>query len=532
MRLGGIGHIDRDGVIQLPQEILSSLTIFNGCILYGVYYSNFKNGSQELKHDFCISPIPYEFWPITAKLIIKVKDQSKGLKAICALLRKHNVNILHCSTTRSGFRYSVIDIYIAFETLSEKKDNLTFKEKGHYYEETYSEMKNLEMELSKNTNDFLFTDEDDNDLQFPVVSKINTALHFFYYNTKMNRELDPGNVIYKEFTLRYKNGSLTEDFSEISSNTGGKVASIITKADMDQARPKKRGLFLLPSICFISSDPDYLNLRVIILPGEKKNNFLKLDIFYQRCIEPNSTQGLLLFLLEKFSPRYKIWKYFNQLYECRDLYGAGKLTFYIEDDNRNFESQIIHTDIEEYIKQLNDQLPSHLRHISLTSKSQNVYPEYINNKLRFNRFKNVSKTYDIFLSYSYKNSNEANEIYRLLTETGCNVFMSQHILKAGDSPDKIIKQELRDSRELCLLYSPDSEESQWVMTEWAVAWALEKKIVPILLEMHPKHVKDFNTKRLFEIQYIKYHDRAELEKYAREAFIRRYDYLFQKGLIY
>ncbi len=44
-----------------------------------------------------------------------------------------------------------------------------------------------------------------------------------------------------------------------------------------------------------------------------------------------------------------------------------------------------------------------------------------------------------------------------------------------------IRRALVSSREMALLASPTSLVSEWVQTEWGVAWAMQRAITPILL---------------------------------------------------
>jgi TIR domain len=109
--------------------------------------------------------------------------------------------------------------------------------------------------------------------------------------------------------------------------------------------------------------------------------------------------------------------------------------------------------------------------------------------------------HDIFLSYSTVDKDEARRIQDALTNVGKTCFMSEKSLKPGDNFQDEIRSALEASNEIWILVSPNSIKSAWVHREIAAAWALRKRIVPILLRCAPgdlpeiladKHAIDFH----------------------------------------
>ena len=88
--------------------------------------------------------------------------------------------------------------------------------------------------------------------------------------------------------------------------------------------------------------------------------------------------------------------------------------------------------------------------------------------------------YDVFLSYSSDNSSEARTVSDAITHSGKRVFLAEKSIQPGHDFENAIRKALKGSREVWLLVSPQSMKSEWVTTEWGAAWALEKKIIPIL----------------------------------------------------
>lgn len=109
--------------------------------------------------------------------------------------------------------------------------------------------------------------------------------------------------------------------------------------------------------------------------------------------------------------------------------------------------------------------------------------------------------FDVFLSYSSLDKDEAREVESSLSRARRKCFLSEKTLKPGDDFQSEIRDALAASREVWILASPNSRKSDWVQREVAAAWALQKPIVPILLRcaasdlpgiLADKHAIDFH----------------------------------------
>lgn len=98
--------------------------------------------------------------------------------------------------------------------------------------------------------------------------------------------------------------------------------------------------------------------------------------------------------------------------------------------------------------------------------------------------------YDVFVSYSATDSAVAERLANRLCEAGVSVFFAEKEISGGDEFGDKIKESLAESRELWLLASPASVQSTWVATEWGTAWALDKKIVPVLHDLTAQELPD------------------------------------------
>lgn len=117
----------------------------------------------------------------------------------------------------------------------------------------------------------------------------------------------------------------------------------------------------------------------------------------------------------------------------------------------------------------------------------------------------IQNSFTVFLSYDARDQNEANQIYEAIVAAGGKAFLAEKSLKPGDDFAETIKNALRTSRELWLLVSPNSLKSDWVVSEWGAAWALDKKIVPILHRCGPESLPD-RIRRLHCIDFYRYRD--------------------------
>ena len=118
--------------------------------------------------------------------------------------------------------------------------------------------------------------------------------------------------------------------------------------------------------------------------------------------------------------------------------------------------------------------------------------------------------HDVFLSFSHENRDEASRIRERGTQLGLNVFMSARNLQGGDVWDEVVREALVQSPEVAILMTPDSLRSEWVATEWGAAWAMEKRIAPILLCCNYDQLPD----RLARHQALDFHN---FERYLIEV---------------
>ncbi|WP_340202515.1 toll/interleukin-1 receptor domain-containing protein [Ascidiimonas sp. W6] len=518
MRTSGIIYVNSDGVIQLHKNIIESQTVFDGSILFGIYYPRSKSDDESIeKTDFMITPIPFKHWKCTGRLIMKLEKQSTSIPIITEFLKQNGISIAHSVSNRSAHRYSTWDLHISFDSLINKE--LTYLDNKSYYEETYFEMGKLSKLLVNEFGDkgkkLLWVDKKDIDLINPLISSVNTGLHFFHNITNKRienaKDLDT-QTLYKPFSLRYTNGNIV-------SNSGKKIGNILAIADKRDENQRQ-----LPTIGFIESESHYLNYRIRIIPREKLTFIYKISIYYERKgTSSSTTRGLLNFLMNQLNSSVKVWMSYNQLYECRDNYGSGRINMFIETP-KNFNDQISFMEhFKNLIVRLNkENKPKELEHIQFWPKILPVYPNYIRKHFKDQREYLKNRKKDVFISYSSRDDKHAERIRKKLEENGLSVFKADKEMKSGDLFNEKIRIGLNNCREVCLLYSKSSKNSSYVTTEWGAAWFMGKKIITMYLDMTEDDALQ-SDQRLTQTQMMRF-DVDNLPFYCEEVMQRRLEY--------
>lgn len=87
---------------------------------------------------------------------------------------------------------------------------------------------------------------------------------------------------------------------------------------------------------------------------------------------------------------------------------------------------------------------------------------------------------DVFLSYSAQDSEVAAQLREALAQQGVRCFMAERSLQPGEKWENRLRTELRNAREVLILFTRHSIASEWVLTELGAAWALDKPVIPCI----------------------------------------------------
>jgi hypothetical protein len=90
----------------------------------------------------------------------------------------------------------------------------------------------------------------------------------------------------------------------------------------------------------------------------------------------------------------------------------------------------------------------------------------------------------IFISYSKKDRDFAWKLADDLEEAGHKVWIDRSLI-VGDEWEQTIEQKLAESDEVIVILSSNSIASKWVQHEGSIAYALKKKMYPVLIEELP-----------------------------------------------
>lgn len=114
----------------------------------------------------------------------------------------------------------------------------------------------------------------------------------------------------------------------------------------------------------------------------------------------------------------------------------------------------------------------------------------------------------VFISHSSKDKWAARRISEDLVALHAETFLDEKDISTGESIDSSIKSNLKDCDDFLILLSPASIKSAWVLIELGGAFALEKKVIPILLYVGANEIpKIINLKLARDINDIgKYYD--------------------------
>ena len=90
----------------------------------------------------------------------------------------------------------------------------------------------------------------------------------------------------------------------------------------------------------------------------------------------------------------------------------------------------------------------------------------------------------IFISYSKSDKEFANRLADDLIAAGHKVWIDRS-LQVGEHWEEVIERGLEESEEVVVIFSPNSVKSKWVQHEGSVAYALKKRMYPVLYQKVP-----------------------------------------------
>jgi len=98
---------------------------------------------------------------------------------------------------------------------------------------------------------------------------------------------------------------------------------------------------------------------------------------------------------------------------------------------------------------------------------------------------------DVFISYSVKDKDISEFMYKHLTNEGLDVFMAPLSVNPGERWDKKILKNLKMSPWVLFLASKDACASAVIQQEIGIALGTQKNLVPIVWNMDPSQLPGF-----------------------------------------
>ena len=254
-----------------------------------------------------------------------------------------------------------------------------------------------------------------------------------------------------------------------------------------------------------------------LIPQSETKCFTEVQFDYIRKSPPDAGTGILANITKIFPKDFNIWRLTNYTSISEPNYEEGSFKFLIED---RITKKLTEEEFKDRIKQefqkiknstFNTKFDLEISEIKVDPISHNKIKDKVN--LLIEKRKNYK--HDVFLSYCNKDSKDAENIEKMFDKYKIKWFDSKKI-KGGELYKSAIREALKDSMEMCLLYTPNAKDSQWIFAEFGAGWVLDKRITPIIKRIDNKDLPDF----INMLNVIDYHN---IEKYCREVKERSFN---------
>ena len=118
--------------------------------------------------------------------------------------------------------------------------------------------------------------------------------------------------------------------------------------------------------------------------------------------------------------------------------------------------------------------------------------------------------YQVFVSHATADKWIATTFCEKIEATGASTFRDDRDINGGDDIPEEIRTQIKQSRELVVLLTPESVDRPWVLLEVGAAWGWRKsyRIVPVLCHVTVDAIPDIiKGKKAFQLnefdQYLK-----------------------------
>ncbi len=98
--------------------------------------------------------------------------------------------------------------------------------------------------------------------------------------------------------------------------------------------------------------------------------------------------------------------------------------------------------------------------------------------------KTAAKPYQVFISHATADKWVAKVLCEKIEATGATTFRDDRDIDGGDDIPEEIRKQIKKSKEIVVLLTPQSVGRQWVILEVGAAWGFSKRIRIIFLMYH------------------------------------------------
>ncbi len=126
----------------------------------------------------------------------------------------------------------------------------------------------------------------------------------------------------------------------------------------------------------------------------------------------------------------------------------------------------------------------------------------------------MANKYDIFISYSRKDSDKVNAIVNYIEKAGFHVWIDKNGIESGEGFKHVIVNAIENSSVVLFFSSENSHHSPWTAKEVGVAVSLKKHIIPIHLDS-----SNYNKEIMFDLVNIDFIDYTDPSKH--EAVLQK-----------
>lgn len=135
----------------------------------------------------------------------------------------------------------------------------------------------------------------------------------------------------------------------------------------------------------------------------------------------------------------------------------------------------------------------------------------------------MDREIDIFISYSHKDRDFAEEMLSELEGIGLKCYMAEIHIAPGKLWESDIRKAIVKAKRILLLITPNSKDSLWIAAEAGAAWVLEKELIAGLRYVKPEELIEVIRKHQVHKLEAKSHVESLLKWLAPEPKLKLED---------